>query len=326
MWGGIDSFTSLVVRSSFLLILLFATEIFVGCAAPHEIKDTRPPVLSNNNISASNNGDPGRLVSNGEEVIWQGTSKKFNLRWTTSDLVIIHPSGREERLFSGISGELKRARIHPPVSSGCSIFSTFRVRSIVGSILSFQDTYYIGCEDIVYVEKKEITAAVDIARSTDFFDPVEVRILTGKRSRAVDLRSFFSDDEIFKALMKTPEIRETLKYAERFRIPGNLAELLKGIDEVGVDGIDGSGHRITNETWSSFIFVDLTSENVIVEIELKSSSASPTNPILRLTLPIPRALEKDLHLANARDEGALSVYLDKLSENKTTEIIETLNK
>ena len=278
------------------------------------------PIRQNANSPSNNNpiAQSDNQNNSPEELIWKGNYKDIEYKWSTKDLYIKTGAGKQEKLLSYYVKKTFADRVSKENLKRCVRYFDFKVLSIVGSIISIENDAASGC---YYADHIEELITLDIYKQGEFYSSSNDAIDLRKSGRAARLTDFFTKQEIFQALMELPEIQRTLKFADRYIEPSNLQELLMDIETVGVDGIDGSGHKLTELSWSSFAFVKLSNEKVLVDIELQASSSATSHPRLRLMLPIPKKLKDELKLASIKQSGFLSDDIKAISKQKTTKIV-----
>jgi hypothetical protein len=264
------------------------------------------------------NQNSNRSVSD-EEIIWEGSYKDVAYKWTTKDFYIKHQSGKEEKLLTPYVKDTFTERVNVgDKSSKCKRYFRFNILSVVGTIISIKMDAFSACD---YADSEEKLITVDIGKSGDFYDTSSGEIDLSKSSRVVKLTELYTDEELFQALIVLPEIQRTLEFADKNKNPQNLPELLTAIDSVGVDGIDNTGHKLTNISWSSFAFYKVTDGKVTIEVELQPSTSSPSHPHLALQLPISPKLKEIIESANTRQLGFLAEDIQSITKGQKTEII-----
>jgi len=316
--------------SSFILIyFILVCSLQIGCHQTSADRANSPAVEEKNqntNYSYIKNSE-NPLYNHGnseEKLIWTGNYQDIEYQWTTKDFYIKFGSGKEEKLLSYYVKKTFEDRVEKADKSrSCERFFSINILSVVGTIISIEDDASSTC---YYADSQSKLITLDINKPGEFYDSSRGEIDLSKSSRVAKLTDYFTKQEIFQALIELPEIQRTLQYAEKYKKPQNLQELLMAIDTVGVDGINGTAHKLTDLSWSSFAFIALRDEKVVVDVELKPSASSTSHPRLTLQLPTPTKLKQELEFAASQKSGFLGKDIESISNWQKTKISVTFAK
>jgi hypothetical protein len=240
--------------------------------------------------------------------IWVGRIGGMTIRWSTSD-IIVHPSDNTKEVrFSAkslaqkdLEATLNMAREPSGTENRLALYERdFTMLSAVGSILSFQDHYFISFRHEAHPAGETRFTAIDLAKSGD----------------VVKLTEFFSEPVILHALLADPLIKEALRSAGHPDTPKTLNELIERVSP-GVFGFGGFCYSISDDLLTRFAFHHIEGNNVAVRIGL--SGGGPCREALTqlgLLLPIPDSLKGALALAESGEEGFLMKDQKKIAHNQ----------
>ncbi len=295
----------------FYLIFLF----FVVCFSVCGCNLNSNPVKSKKNEQSNivSNIAQSNIYNNNKETIegniWELTSENFHYIWNSGGFFVVINGKPKINIFSEYARKyVKKYKPQFGEKAKCERIFNFKILSIVGTFASIEESSFSDCESkqVSHANSKSRLFIVDLSENENmfFFDK-------NKLKTNIKLTDFFSIEDIFKALIELPEIKRTLEYSEIKNSPLNYKELIEVIDTVGADGIDGTAHKLTDESFYSFCFYEKNNKYVDVLVELKSEAGS-SQPTLKLRLPSTEKLDEMLDLADKEKSGFLTnKYLEK---------------
>lgn len=274
-----------------------------------------------------------------EKTIWTGQSGGFVIHWTTSDIRAQSSGKAGQVLFSVIplaqrGFEDFSATMKDPDAGAedCLYERNFRILSVVGSIVSFEDVYDSFCRGWAYPSAETRFTAIDLAKpgeiaytNTGGFPPIDVDL--SKLGKVVKLTDFFSEDEILKALLADSVIKKALPNSGASQPPQTLHELYQLLKKQSLE-IGECVYRFPEDFLTRFAFHHLEKGQVAVRIGLPPNS-EPCRALyaqLGILLPIPESLKTPLALAASGKEGFLMRAWKEISGNQTTTVAFTMGK
>jgi hypothetical protein len=264
------------------------------------------------------------------EVIWNGDGGGLRIIWTTTDLY--KRSGSETE---SIWGPLVQTGLDDFVAvvlgnqpdkknpERCSYERRFKVLSVVGTLVSFEDQYQDDCGGAHPSADTRFTA-VDLAKPGEVRyarqdDTPMMNIDLAKAGPVVKLSDYFSERDILRALLAEPTIQRALATLDDKKQPQSLAELpalFKG-DDYALGDLD---FELRPDFLTRFSFHHIEGKTLAVRIGLPPhSGASRTlHKELEVFLPIPESLQEPLNLAAARRQGFLMSDAAQIAGNQLT--------
>ncbi|MBX7219364.1 MAG: hypothetical protein K1Y36_05425 [Blastocatellia bacterium] len=227
--------------------------------------------------------------------LFGSSNQNYELTWTQQDLavwkrddqtVVFSAKEKEEGVYQGVT------------DCGCQI--QVQPLSFVGSYLSY--SRFAGCD-----------CKVQAHPSADFeFNVVDV----SQPERTVVLTEFFSETDLFEALIRDKLVRKTLGKANSKKSPTNLQDLLK-ILSVTEDECD---YQFDQEMLSHFGFYGVENGQVLVRIGLEPACELSRGQLTQigLRLPLPKKLRSDLQKAEAGQNGFLMREIKYRYKNTVT--------
>lgn len=155
-----------------------------------------------------------------ERIIWVGESSGIRIRWTTIDLYAQSASGME-RLFAPLVRKgfedyiaLQTEGNQRAVPQGCEYERDFKILSVVGTLVSFEDSYYAFCGG-AHPELDTRFTIVDLARSGDlqYAHGEDMPMMDADMKRLgkiVRLTDYFNEQDILNALLADPVVKKSL--------------------------------------------------------------------------------------------------------------------
>lgn len=250
-----------------------------------------------------------------EQVIWTGASGEYTVRWTTADIVA-HPTANAADLRLSVK-QLARAEfasiIKDNTEETCEYERTYRVASVVGSIVTLEEAYYLGCGG-PHPDGQTRYLAIDVAKPQN----AKSRNLSdeeGLPGNTATLTDFFPEGEILKALLADSLIQKALDGKH----PKTLAALLKICAEEfpAVSENEKLCFAVERDLLTRFAFHHIENGKVAVRIGLSGTPVCRDNLTqIGILLPIPESLKQPLALADAGTEGFLMTR--KIGVNRNT--------
>lgn len=259
------------------------------------------------------------------EQLWSGKSGGFRIISSARDITA-SPLGEPGKvIFSArkIAGsQLAKFEqenvVGEPSSWHCSYTVGFKLLSLVGSLLSYQESADSYCGQVDGPGWNH--PANEISYHT---------IDLNQPSRLINLTDFFSESELLRALLSDPAVEKALTNAQGQSAPRTLAELLTPRDngQLEIEPVvstaespKGCAFFFPERALSQFAFHHLEQTKVAVRLSLDPSSGAchSAHAQLGVLLPVPRLLEAPLTSAQSRTEGFLMNDTKQLFGGKAT--------
>lgn len=259
-----------------------------------------------------------------ETTIWTGQSGGFTLRWTSAD-IIAAPAGEPARVIFSAKDiaqkkflAFKKENLQDEPSWQCSYTLRFKLLSLVGSLLSYEENGDSYC------------GQVNGPGWNHPSDQISYRVIDlNQPSRQIHLTDFFTESSVLTALLSDATVKEALKSAEHSTQPRTLAELAKMVTEGGVGIMPAKGTAEAPKECGfifpevpirEFAFHHIENGRVAVRLSLEPNSGAchSAHAQLGILLPIPTMLEGSLTAAQSRAEGFLMEAIRRLSGNTAT--------
>ncbi len=209
--------------------------------------------------------------------LWKGASGPFTVEWTDANLSAYRTTDPAHPIFDArqdAETTWKKLSRDPKVGS---LGYTFRLLSVVGPVLSYEESENCACGG---------------AHPSAFTRFHAVDLNTG---RPVKIDTLFAPNEIFRALAADRIVRKALPPGAH---PQTLPALLKALEFQSVT-IDDCSYLFTNDILDSFAFYDIAGPRVAVRLSLPHAVETCRGSMTQLGiwLPIPKALEVPLKQA-----------------------------
>lgn len=247
----------------------------------------------------------------GEKVktVWTGESGGFTLTWTSRDLTA--RSGKEttslwstlaKKGFEDYEAEMKKDTDSP---TGCPYERTFRLLSVVGPIVSFEDQLYASCGGAHPSVERRFTA-VDLSRSGALAyggapsgEPMDVA--AAHRGRVAVLTDYFDERDVLEALRSDRLIRLALR-----NVPKTLADIPRLVGPEGI-AVGECTYSVRDDFLTRFTFDHVEGDKVAVRLGLPPNvgACRTMHTQLGLLLPLPDKLKAALEAAQAGKQGFL---------------------
>lgn len=255
-------------------------------------------------VSAGLNGSAQRTSKPraAEQAIWSGTSASYTIQWTTGDLAARSANSATTAIFSARQMARKDfADIEKDSDVHCEYERTFKLLSVVGSIISYEDDYGLYCEQTAHPANESRFVAVDLSKPANANRGKDESLLPGNVAKLTD---YFPADVILKALLADAIIQKALAGKR----PRTLAELMKLIGDEFPTVADDEKLCFTldPDLLTRFAFHHLEGDKVAVRLGLSGTGVCRGNLTqIGLLLPIPAALKEALAKAETGSEGFL---------------------
>lgn len=266
-------------------------------------------------------------AQNNDRPIWSGTSGGFAIRWTASDInarVANNPSDVRYSAKAQAQAEfdrIKKDNESDPMT--CTIDQDYTLMSVVGSIISIQDHYYLGCEQTAHPGGESRFIAIDLSKPTkgvarraedsDYTMPDNV----------VSLAEIFREEDILRALLADALIKKALASSEKSGTPKTLAQLLEAFDTgVSVAEDERNCFSISKDLLTRFAFHHVEGDKVAVRLGLSGTGVCrELLTQIGILLPIPESLKPVLTNASAGKRGFLMKDQKRISAGRQTRLI-----
>jgi hypothetical protein len=228
-----------------------------------------------------------------------------------------------EKGFKEYSALLRSDPTVPTKNIGaCSYERRFKVLSVVGPLLSFEDYEFSTCEREAHPEADTRYTAVDLLRSGDAtYAPGGLNVDIGKPSRFAKLTDFFPEEEILSALLADSLIKKALQY-KKSRWPSTVGELIEDFrdEELSIQTGNGCSYEIAQDLLTRFAFHHLEGDKVAIRLGLapEVGACRTTHAELGILLSIPESLDNSLRLAARGTQGFLTKDAPRLSDKRLT--------
>jgi hypothetical protein len=272
----------------------------------------------------------------GDQLIWRGRSGDFLLTWRTSDLRVtsgkrsaqvafsVFPSVKRdfEAFLAALraSGAREGATAEP-----CTYERTFRILSVVGSLLSLEDGYYAYCRGWAHPAVATRFTTLDVTRPGELvyvegaaFPPIDLDV--SRLGKAVSLTDIAAESDILEALLGDPIVRRALQQVGQLA-PSTLEQLQQLLAHQSLEAGECL-FRFPRDVFTRFAFHHLEGSRIAVRLGLPPivEPCRTQHAQLGLLLPIPRALKKDLTLAASRQAGFLMRDHKKIAGKRVTTV------
>lgn len=204
-------------------------------------------------------------VQAAEKIFTQTTFAPYTVKWSDKDLTA---TASGAAIFSA---QKLAARERPKKKDKTTVDRSFRLLSLVGPILSFQDESSLDWPGMAH------PGVGDVRR----YQAIDLRHPDKKAS----LKDYFAAADLASALSKHPLIKKALGSAK----PKSLDELIKKIQDSDVEA-KGEGDEqarllFNRDMLSQFCFEKLSGNTVTVSISLYNQTDNEISP-LKITLPV----------------------------------------
>jgi len=277
-----------MAKVSFLLLVLI---FFPGCNSvgltPSE-RNSLPKVPT----PAPTPSDRIPDVSDDVLIPWKQTIGSIDYRWNGKDLFVRINKGYEIGLFSKAARKYRRS--FDRSGRKCVLDSFFTPVAVAENILSYEHESGYGGPGCGVSDGEWRYATVDVFDSTSF----------------LDLRSFFSEDEILHAFLANSQIssyiQKSIGNKKLTAVPASLKELSAYLTRFDYEIFNGYSY-FEGDYLERFAFHHIEGDMISIRISATSTSTAgrAIHEYVEILLPIPERLREALEKADASDAGFL---------------------
>lgn len=220
----------------------------------------------------------------------ESKSAGFTIKWTQQDLSAVNAQGP---VFA--ASKLARAE-RLPRSAKTTVDRSFKLLSLVGPVLSYQDEQTLDWPGMVH------PGVGDVRRyqAVDLRHPQKKALLT----------DYVAQEDIYTSLMANATVKKALRgYGQ----PRTLTDLIKILQTADVEQNDSEGNParllFNKDMLGQFAFTNLSAKGVEVAISLYDQANNDISPI-KLNLPLKNP-ELSQWLKDAGEKKA-GILLDKI--------------
>ena len=306
-----------------------------GCSSETQQSSTqRVTQISTLSPPAQSSGVKQDNVSQAADgkMIWSGESGGFHIQWTTVDL-FVQAATRVKKNFGPLVengfNNFIAVQVEDDQSSEEAKFSNclyeryFKLRSVVGTLVSFEDQYVDDCGGAHPSADTRFTT-IDLARSGEVLyargeDTPMMDVDLAKPGKIIKLTDYFSEQDILRALLSDLVVKRALTDIKASTSPQTLAELLELFAEYDYE-LGSTGFDLRPDFLTRFVFHHVEGEKVAVRLGLPPHYGfnRTSHQQLGLLLPIPPALQQSLDLAARRKEGFLMKDSAEIAHSQMT--------
>lgn len=247
---------------------------------------------------------PASLAASPPDPIWTGTSGEFHIEWTTADIRISRQDKPAETLLSlrSMAAAEWNKMSAETAEQNLEMQVTYRLLSVVGPYLSYEEANYCDCGGAHPTEVKR-------------FRTIDLGKIKPDGPMPVSLTDLFLEKDIFAALASDKLVQSALRQT-RTPKPRALAELLDAID-YRTGRVGDCGYLFSRELLQSFAFYDIREGKIAVRISLPYEAEVCRGQMTQLgiLLPIPEKLRGYLGAAQRKTGGLLMEDTAKLPKD-----------
>jgi hypothetical protein len=240
------------------------------------------------------------------------STDRRTISWTTADLTVERPENETQRIFTSLAEQDFDAMLKVvPELAKCEYTREFRVASLVGNLLTFEDN-----REVITVSKRNNYASLGQQIQFKTID------ITGKVSdnKRIKLTDYFGEKEILRGLLNHPDIRSAWVEQKSERLPVSLQEFVSGVSSGGLM-FKGYRYEIYEDFLSEFVFEEVKDDKVKVKLMFPNTQSKDFDHIgISFYLTIPLKLRESLHLAAEEKAGFLEKDAENYSNGKITKI------
>jgi hypothetical protein len=195
--------------------------------------------------------------------------------------------------------------------------------SLVGTVLSFEDSYYDYCGGAhPSIDTRFTTVNLSQPgeiRYAETQDTPQMDVDLEKRGKVVKLTDFFSERDILRAMLVDPVVATALSKAAAQAPPRTLAELVELFAEDDYE-LGDSQFELRPDFLTRFAFHHIEGDKVAIRIGLPPHYGANQALSLQigLLLPIPENLRRALLLADSGKRGFLMKDARSIARNQIT--------
>ena len=128
-------------RSIFIAILTFTVGslfAYLFYLKPQKSSQEKVEIETSSPITQKTKTEKPKVFDkNGEEILWEGTSEGFHIRWTDKD-IYIQKNGKIQKLFSKYADYIYRKNDLASLKMYCSTSISGSILSLVGNIMTIE--------------------------------------------------------------------------------------------------------------------------------------------------------------------------------------------
>ena len=247
--------------------------------------------------------------------IWKGVSAGFQIEWTTSDLFSTSGETVEtifrslaKRGYEEFEADINRTdHTKGAPLNNCDYRRDFKVRSIVGSLITFEDTEYSDCGGAHPSTDMRFTL-IDLSRPGEVFYGQGDNAMDAdlqKPGKVVKITDYFAESDLLNALLADRVIKRALTKAGVSSLPQTLSalpEMFAKNDYV----LNDTELSLRPDFLTRFAIHHLEGDMVALRLHLPSIAFAYRSRQIGLLLPIPAKLRQPLALAATGQEGFLA--------------------
>lgn len=315
------------MRSKIPFLILLGCTVLGGCDA---LSSASAPVSGiSTAIDPKRQGDATHSRDSQKidgEIIWSGTSGGINLWWTTTDLYFGSSSGiqriwepmAEKWVEESVAIEENDPYDPTPAIRNCGYDRHFKVLSVVGSLVSFEDSYLITCERAAHPDIDTRFTTIDLAKSGHLsYSSDSMDVDLANLGKIIKLTDYFAEEDILRALLADRVVQKALVTVNAPAPPRTLERLVRLIKK---DDYSLGDYYLPPDFLTRFTFHHIEGNRVAIRLGLPPNSVAnhAMHLQLGLLLPIPDRLRAQLTLASKRQEGFLMKDAEKIAGEQET--------
>jgi len=262
-------------------------------------------------------------------VIWEGVSQGLRIRWTAEDVTAAKAGAGEGAIFS-LAAEIRssfdrevaergaddtrtaaeaRVRGEAAASPGpCTRESRVSVLSIVGSIISYRESFTTSCAREAHPSGETRLVSVDLAG-------LGAVGASSARARRVRLADYFPEEAILAALRKDPLVHLALQSSGDS--PKTLAGLLDALSSSAPVMDEKRCYAFPDDLLSRFAFHHLEKGAVAMRLGLPGAGPCRENLTqIGVLLPVPKSLGPMLASAAEARDGFLMTDAERIARGR----------
>jgi hypothetical protein len=244
-----------------------------------------------------------------EKPIWSGQSGGFTIQWTTAELLARPTKSPAQIVFSAKSITERDWKNVEEDRAEYDYDRSFQLLSVVGSIVSYDDTEYCACGG-AHPSMTDEYRAIDLAQPGKVGDK--------KSRKAAKLNDLFPESDLLKALLADPLIRKAVQASKKPE-PQTLAKLMEAILYQDIESGD-CGYSVKENQLSQFAFHHVEGDQVAIRLSLSHAYETCRGQMIQvgILLPIPPSLKKSLMLAASGKAGFLMKDQKRIAHDRMT--------
>jgi len=210
-------------------------------------------------------------------------------RWDCKDLYAKHLPAKKVGLFA-LAAERYKSSFEGEGGS-CSVSTYFTPVAVVGDLVGYEFESGVYCGT---VQGEWWYTTVDVAKPT----------------KPLDLRTFFTDDQILRAFLADPQLSSDIQRSVAEHklpaVPTTLRDLSRFLTKFDYQIYNGESY-FEADYLTRFVFHHLDGDTIYIRVSATSTSTAgrAIHQYAEIGLPIPDRLRDALRKANAREEGFL---------------------